>query len=65
MTIVDLGTSKGNRYRTTVCSLCGAKRGEDYTRYYNHLAEHSFEDLNLRTDDAACSPRQEVGACAD
>ena len=65
MTIVDLGTSKGNRYRTTVCSLCGAKRGEDYTKFYNHLAEHSFDDLGIGTGYAASSPSQEVTVHAD
>jgi hypothetical protein len=48
MSLEDLPTSRGDRLRTTVCSLCGAKRGEDFTRFCRHLEEeHSFGDLQI------------------
>lgn len=49
MTVVDVRESgRGERLQTTVCSLCGARKGENYTRFCDHLAEeHTFEDLNL------------------
>lgn len=49
MTIQNVETSTCERIQTTICGLCGAKKGDDYCRFSAHLSnEHTFDDLHIR-----------------
>lgn len=53
MTVVDVSaeTHTGTQIHTIECSLCGARRGEEFQRYSFHLhREHDPEDIGLGGD---------------
>jgi len=46
VTLVDLRPDhRDTQLQTVECSICGAKRGEDFVRFSYHLATHSPADL--------------------
>lgn len=50
MTVIDRDTSSGQRIITLECALCGAKQGEDFIRFPEHLLhEHDFDDLQIES----------------